>query len=172
MDGLGEFTFPEIKSYFGYFEKDKRSGFGIMIWHKESKAFIGYWNENKQHGPGKIINNGKIKYGIWENGSYKEKISNKDDFISSLLADEKEINEYLLQSDLRRANTLVNFRNRSLNLNIKNSLFNKEKEGKNKISNSVLQKVSTISNQKFFRRKTIDEDKNFIKKIYLKKLIK
>ena len=88
----------------------------------------------------------------------------QDNFISSLLADEKEINEYLLQSDLRRANTLVNFRNRSLNLNIKNSLFNKEKEGKNKISNSVLQKVSTISNQKFFRRKTIDEDKNFIKK--------
>ena len=88
MDGLGEFTFPEIKSYFGYFEKDKRSGFGIMIWHKESKAFIGYWNENKQHGPGKIINNGKIKYGIWENGSYKEKISNRDDFIK-ILRDKK-----------------------------------------------------------------------------------
>ena len=84
MDGLGEFTFPEIKSYFGYFENDKRVGFGIMIWYKESKVFLGYWNDNKQHGPGKIINNGKVKYGIWDNGKFKEKISSKDNFISKI----------------------------------------------------------------------------------------
>ena len=92
MDGLGEFTFPEIKSYFGFFEKDKRAGFGIMIWYKESKIFIGYWDDNKQHGPGKIINNGKIKYGIWENGKYKEKIKIKEDFINIL---QKENSDYL-----------------------------------------------------------------------------
>jgi len=88
MDGLGEFTFPGVKTYFGFFEKDKRNGFGILLSYKENKAFIGFWKENKQNGPGKIINNGKIKYGIWENGIHKEKILNKNFFISILKQEE------------------------------------------------------------------------------------
>ena len=101
MDGLGEFTFPEIKSYFGFFESDKRSGFGFMIWYKESKVFLGYWNENKQHGPGKIINNGKIKYGIWENGSYKEKIKSKDIFINKIKSEKQDFLNYFLLDDYK-----------------------------------------------------------------------
>ena len=92
MNGLGEFTFPEIKSYFGFFENDQRVGFGIMIWYKESKVFMGFWNDNKQHGPGKIINKGKIKYGVWENGNLKEKIKIKEHFINIL---EKEKCDYM-----------------------------------------------------------------------------
>ena len=61
----------------------------------------------------------------------------QDNFIASLLADEKEIKEILQERDLRRANTLVPLRNRSFNLNIRNSIFSKEKEGKNKISNFI-----------------------------------
>ena len=99
MDGLGEFTFPEIKSYFGYFDKDKRSGFGIMIWYKESKVFLGYWNDNKQHGPGKIINNGKIKYGIWENGSFKEKITSKDNLINKIKTEKEDYSKYFILDD-------------------------------------------------------------------------
>ena len=90
MDGLGEFSFPGIKSYFGFFEDDKRTGFGILLWIKESKTFLGYWKDNKQNGPGKIINKGKIKYGIWENGNYKEKIKDKDEFINKLKNNEME----------------------------------------------------------------------------------
>ena len=88
MNGLGEFTFPEIKTYFGYFEKDKRAGFGILLWYKEKKVFLGFWKDNKQNGLGKFINNGKIRYGIWENGVQKEKIYNEENFIERLSGDE------------------------------------------------------------------------------------
>ena len=74
MDGLGELIFPEKKTHFGFFKNDQSSGFGIVIWYKESKAFIGYWNDSKLHGPGKAIKNEKIEYSIWENGKEKEKI--------------------------------------------------------------------------------------------------
>ena len=99
MDGLGEFTFPEVKSYFGFFEKDKRTGFGVMIWYKENKILLGYWDDNKQHGPGKIINNGKIKYGIWENGKFKEKIKIKEDFINLLQKENSDYLDYFIIDD-------------------------------------------------------------------------
>ena len=88
MNGLGEFTFPEIKTYFGYFERDKRTGFGILIWYKENKVFIGFWKDNKQNGLGKFINNGKIRYGLWENGNLKEKIKNEENFNNKLRENE------------------------------------------------------------------------------------
>ena len=84
MNGFGEFTYPEIKSYLGYFESDKRCGFGILIWYKVSKVFIGFWKENKQNGLGKFISNGKIVYGLWENGAIKEKIEDENIFIKQL----------------------------------------------------------------------------------------
>ena len=92
MNGLGEFTFPEIKTYFGHFEKDKRSGFGILIWFKETKVFMGFWKDNKQNGLGKFISNGKIRYGIWENGALKEKIEHEENFIEKL---DREESNYL-----------------------------------------------------------------------------
>ena len=84
MSGLGEFTFPESKTYFGYFERDKRSGFGILIWYKENKVFMGFWKDNKQNGLGKFIYNGKIRYGLWENGNLKDKIKEEENFIKQL----------------------------------------------------------------------------------------
>jgi hypothetical protein len=92
MDGLGEFSIPEIKIHFGYFEKDQRSGFAITIWYKENKAYIGFWKKNKQEGFGKFICNGKIKYGLWENGKLKQKFDNEDNFISQL---QREQDNYL-----------------------------------------------------------------------------
>ena len=88
MDGLGEFTFPEIKTYFGYFEEDKRAGFGVLIWYKENKVFVGFWKENRQNGLGKFISNGKIRYGLWENGSLKQKIDNKESFNNKFKGEE------------------------------------------------------------------------------------
>ena len=84
MNGLGEFTYPELKTYFGYFERDKRTGFGILIWYKENKVFIGFWKDNKQNGLGKFISNGKVRYGIWENGTLKEKIQNEENFLNQV----------------------------------------------------------------------------------------
>lgn len=96
MNGLGEFTFPELKTYFGFFEKDKRSGFGVLIWYKENKVFIGFWADNKQNGLGKFINNDKKRYGLWENGSIKEKIKDEENFISRLNYEEKKY-QYLFR---------------------------------------------------------------------------
>ena len=89
---------------------------------------------------------------------------NEDNFISSLLQDEKEINEYLKEKDLRRSCTLVPKSKRKFSLGIKTSFNLKEKNEKNKLSKSVLQKVNTISTKSFFKNKSIEEEKNYIKK--------
>ena len=94
---------------------------------------------------------------------------NEDNFIASLLADEKEIDQYLKEKELRRSNT-INLKPRR-NFNIHSSLHAKDKGNKNnkngnKLSNSVLQKVNTISNKSFFKKKNSQEieEKKFIKK--------
>ena len=89
---------------------------------------------------------------------------NEDNFISSLLQDEKEIDEYLKEKDLRRSNTLVPKSKRKFSLGIKASFNLKGKNDKNKISKSFIQKVNTISNKSFFKSKNIEEEKNYIKK--------
>ena len=90
---------------------------------------------------------------------------NEDNFISSLLQDEKEIDEYLKEKDIRRSNTLVPKRKKKFSLGLKTSFNLKEKNEKNKISKSVLQKVNTISAKSFFKNKSIEEEeKNYIKK--------
>ena len=84
---------------------------------------------------------------------------NQDNFISSLLEDEKEIDEYLKEKAVKRSNTLVPKTKRKLNLR---SSFNlKSKEDKIKLTNSVLKKVSTISNSCFFKTKKTQKDSNF-----------
>ena len=84
---------------------------------------------------------------------------NQDNFISSLLEDEKEIDEYLKEKAIKRSNTLVPKTKRKLNLR---SSFNlKSKEDKIKLTNSVLKKVSTISNSCFFKTKKAQKDSNF-----------
>ena len=84
---------------------------------------------------------------------------NQDNFISSLLEDEKEIDEYLKEKAIKRSNTLVPKTKRKLNLL---SSFNlKSKEDKIKLTNSVLKKVSTISNSCFFKTKKTQKDSNF-----------
>ena len=84
---------------------------------------------------------------------------NQDNFISSLLEDEKEIDEYLKEKAIKRSNTLVPKTKRKLNLR---SSFNlKSKEDKIKLTNSVLKKVSTISNSCFFKTKKTQKDSNF-----------
>ena len=86
---------------------------------------------------------------------------NEDNFISSLLADEKEIDQYLKEKELRRSNT-INLKPRR-NFNLHSSLHLKEKDTKNnnkngnRLSKSVLQKVNTISNKAFFKKKKSQE---------------
>ena len=102
----------------------------------------------------------------------------EDNFISSLLEDEKEISEFLKEKDLRRANTLVPNSKRNLNLSVRPSFNLKGIDDKKnfvkgrKLSKSELKKVNTITNKKFFRNKKIEEEKNYIKKEDTAPLIK
>ena len=101
MSELGEFTYPGEKTYFGYFVKDMKEGFGILIWYKEKKAFIGFWKNNRQSGIGKFIMNDKIKLGIWDNGKMVEKIKHRKDFYSKLKSDQKIFLPYFKIEDYR-----------------------------------------------------------------------
>lgn len=99
MNGLGEFSFPDVKTYLGFFNSDTRTGFGILVWYKEKKAFIGFWKQNKQNGYGKFIADGKIRYGIWDDGKLIEKIKPKDEFFSKLNYDERIYIPYFQMDD-------------------------------------------------------------------------
>lgn len=92
MNGYGEFHWKEGKFYIGYFENNKKTGFGIYVWSNPVKIFIGYWKNGKQHGLGKYISNRSIKYGIWNEGEREtwlekledsKKLSNNN-FVNSL----------------------------------------------------------------------------------------
>ena len=49
---------------------------------------MGFWKDNKQNGLGKFIHNGKIRYGLWENGNLKDKIKEEVNFIKQLNREE------------------------------------------------------------------------------------
>ena len=108
MTGIGEFSNPGIKSYIGFFNRDIRNGFGMLIWHKVNKAFIGFWRNNNQNGIGKFIVNNKIRYGIWKDGELFEKIQSKEDFDNRLNQEEKNYWKYFQIEDYDTISQLMN----------------------------------------------------------------
>jgi hypothetical protein len=69
MNGYGEMYWTDGKVYKGFFEGDKRKGFGVFVWNIRNKVYIGYWEDNKQHGAGKLMLKDNIKYLHWEKGN-------------------------------------------------------------------------------------------------------
>jgi hypothetical protein len=68
MNGKGIYTWPDGRSYDGYFENDMKHGLGIYSW-PDGKCYDGGWKDGKQHGQGKFTNSrGKTKVGMWEDG--------------------------------------------------------------------------------------------------------
>ena len=93
----------------------------------------------------------------------------KSDFISSLLEDEKEIDEYLKEKAIKRSNTITKKPKSAFNIYSSYNGQNGNNKGKikgNRLSSSFLKKVNTIGNNKFFRKKreNEEEEKNNIKK--------
>ena len=96
-----------------------------------------------------------------EDGSYRENGGKKINFIQSLLEDEKEINEYLKQKDLKRSSTYHDFGNN--NFNSKNLLeqslrrlndFNLENyKSHEKLLKGKMKKVNTIVKSSIFNKK-------------------
>ena len=101
-----------------------------------------------------------------EDGSYRENGGKKINFIQSLLEDEKEINEYLKQKDLKRSSTYHDFGNN--NFNSKNLLeqslrrlndFNLENyKSHEKLLKGKMKKVNTIVKSSIFNKKKIIEE--------------
>jgi hypothetical protein len=79
--GFGQFIWPEGKRYIGHYKNNKKNGFGIFLWDipkninnnnigtNEMKAFIGFWCEGIINGVGIKIIRGKMKSGLWINGT-------------------------------------------------------------------------------------------------------
>lgn len=70
MEGYGEFYWGDTgKRYFGYYEADKRNGFGCYIWNLDPfSAYIGFWEGGKMNGLGLKISNNLFRYGLWKDG--------------------------------------------------------------------------------------------------------
>ena len=70
MEGYGEMYWEDTgKRYFGFYEVDKRNGFGCYIWNLEPfSAYIGFWELGKMNGLGIKISNNLFRYGIWKDG--------------------------------------------------------------------------------------------------------
>ena len=70
MSGYGEFYWGDSgKRYFGYYNKDKRDGFGCYIWNLEPlKVYLGFWEEGTMDGVGIKISGNVIRYGVWKRG--------------------------------------------------------------------------------------------------------
>ena len=108
MCGIGEFSHPEVKTYIGYFQRDLRNGFGILIWHQNNKAFIGFWKNNQQEGLGKFFANNKVRYGLWKGGQLSEKINNKNDFDQRLNDEDARYSTYFQIEEYDSISQLMN----------------------------------------------------------------
>ena len=68
MDGYGEFTWGDGRTYKGMYKEDRKHGRGVFTW-PDGRRYDGEWVEGKQHGIGMYISRSGLKrQGIWENG--------------------------------------------------------------------------------------------------------
>ena len=125
-----------------------------------------YLNEkNVIHGDLKLENI-MVDSCLNEDGSHRENGGKKINFIQSLLEDEKEINEYLKEKDLKRSSTFHDFGNNDFSS--KNLLekglrrlndFNLENfKSHEKILKDKMKKVNTIVKSSIFNKKKTIED--------------
>jgi hypothetical protein len=73
MHGKGLFKWTDGKVFEGEYVMDAKEGFGVMKW-PDGKRYEGLWKGGKYHGEGTLFNRGKKRYGLWENGEFKQKI--------------------------------------------------------------------------------------------------
>ena len=66
MHGYGTITWPDGKFYEGEFNDDKKEGFGIF--YSQKKIYMGIWKNSALDGKVIIIEGGRIKKQVWENG--------------------------------------------------------------------------------------------------------
>ena len=86
IDGFGCIIWPDKKIYEGEFKDDKKEGFGIYKIGK--KIFMGIWCNNKLEGKVIIIEEGKLKKQLWENGRALKNLSHDTPIIFEKYAED------------------------------------------------------------------------------------
>jgi hypothetical protein len=79
MEGYGYYVWNDGRKYEGMYKDDKKHGFGIYTW-ADGRCYEGYWWKGKQHGLGTyfVPKEGKVKYGLWEDGKRIEWFNEED----------------------------------------------------------------------------------------------
>ena len=79
MEGHGFYVWNDGRKYEGQYKDDKKHGFGIYTW-ADGRCYEGYWWKGKQHGLGTyfVPKEGKVKYGLWEDGKRIEWFNEED----------------------------------------------------------------------------------------------
>ena len=95
--GYGEFICSD-KKFFGYYEEDKKNGFGVYFWKNMKKAFMGFFKDGKQSGFGKFMTPTKKKYGIWG-----------DNNLIVWIKEEEEADKYLLENGLENYTNMFHY---------------------------------------------------------------
>ena len=66
MHGFGIITWPDGKFYEGEFIDDRKEGFGV--YYSKKKIYMGMWKNSLLEGEVIVLDGGKIKKQLWENG--------------------------------------------------------------------------------------------------------
>jgi hypothetical protein len=79
MEGVGVYIWNDGRKYEGQYKDDKKHGYGVYNW-ADGRTYEGYWWKGKQHGIGTYLipKEGKVKYGLWEDGKRIEWFNEPD----------------------------------------------------------------------------------------------
>ena len=108
MHGYGIISWPDGKFFEGEFYEDKKEGFGV--YYSNKKIYIGMWKNSLLNGYCIIIENGKIKKQIRENGKAIKNLDTKlkvgfEDVIPQILENKDEMGNLIKKNSM--ANPLV-----------------------------------------------------------------
>ena len=84
MHGYGEFKWKEEKHYIGYYNNDKKEGFGIHYWKNAKRLYIGFWKDGRQDGVGRYVNPQTERWGQWKKGVRVKWYSSKKEALATL----------------------------------------------------------------------------------------
>ena len=107
MHGYGEFLWKDGKKYAGFYERDKKEGFGIYYWTiPDKRVYIGFWKNGKQEGVGKYINQKSARYGYWLRGERTKWFDSDQEALDSI---PKNLQKYkvLMTSELSEIGQLL-----------------------------------------------------------------
>ena len=146
MNGYGEFIWPEGKIYIGFYKNNKREGFGIYYF-PDNRIFVGFWKEGKQNGVGKLIQDGKDEYGIWQNGKIEKWLEKEYEFVNFMKSEEKKYCFVFLYDVIKLKNLISSIQDNEEDSDKENGfLFEENNSEENEYQSNI------FSNYKMFKK--------------------